>query len=225
MKILVIVYLLLVYSHFVFADPQAKTFMDLELTTSDVGTLVKVPKSTCKTLRVYFPGHAQELGLKGSVPQKREREWAEELLKTESYKLAAAITTSTCPTLILGDSIKSISSTEVARQLNESDASSLELLSHSGGYVGLNATLESWEEKEFSKVKKVILLDNFYSENLASTLKEKFGEKKMKEICSGFYTPHNADRYKSSYSKICPIMDSKGKAEHKTAVRQYFLRH
>jgi len=195
--------------------------MGLSLTTSQVGTLVKVPNSDCKTLRVYFPGHAQELELKGSVPQKREREWAEALLKSENYKLAAAITTSTCPTLILGDSIKTIKASEIASQLTESEAISIELYSHSGGYVGMNASLEMWEENEFSKVKKIVLLDNFYSSALASTLKEKFGDK-LKQMCKGFYTPHNADRFKSYYSKICPNVDSKGKSEHKTAVRLYF---
>ena len=67
---------------------------------------------------------------------------------------------------------------------------------HSGGYVGLSRSIDT-----FSRLDKIILLDPFYSDFSAKIS----AQVRQGAACTGFYTPHNAARYKQFFSSAgCP---------------------
>lgn len=189
---------------------------------SGLGTLVIPKPVTCSTLKVYFPGHAQELGLKAKVPASKREKWADILLEGESYTLAPAIVKAGCPVLILGDSTMKLSSDDAGRLLLKTGASKMELLSHSGGYVGLNSTLREWTGTEIlEQISGIRMLDNFYdTSTLPKTLRQAFGQPRLQSICRGFYTTHNARRVRSAYDELCPSLQ-RG-VSHKADVKQFF---
>lgn len=208
-------------------DDQAKTVnktkSGTQITTSSLGTLVIPPNTTgCKTLKLFFPGHAQELGYKGSVPQSEEKVWAKYLLGPGgNYSLKPAIEKSGCPTMILGDSIKTINENEIKGLLKKTGTQSIEVLSHSGGYAGLDASLSNWSPSLISSITTLSMLDNFYRPSLAEKLKSKFGSARLKKICRGFSQDSNS-QYKGHYSDFClpnkvPELD-----HHKSPVKDYF---
>ncbi|MBU6376392.1 MAG: hypothetical protein KGQ59_10380 [Bdellovibrionales bacterium] len=188
----------------------------------DTGTLVIPRPQSCRTLKVYFPGHAQELGLTSAVPSALRPKWAEILLTGQNYHLAPTITQAGCPVLILGESKMAISASQVEQLLQETGATQIELLSHSGGFIGLDQTLRAWKGNSIlDKVTGLKLLDNFYNTSrVPQTLVNTFGSSRLQSICSGFYTSHNASRVAQSYRKICPNL--KSGASHKADVKEYF---
>lgn len=187
-----------------------------------VGTLVRpvVESSDCRRLRIFFPGHAQELGYRGEVPFADERKWAEYLLGPGHYHLGPAIAKAGCPVLILGDSRKALSAEELDKLLGRLSLESFEVLAHSGGNVGLNASLSTWPPELTRKISGVALLDNFYSGDLARTLAAKIDPGRLAKICTGFLTDHNQARYASFYRGVCPKVVKK--ADHKSPVAAYF---
>lgn len=81
---------------------------------------------------------------------------------------------------------------------------------HSGGYVGLGRSIDS-----FSELNKIILLDPFYADFSAG-----IGTKiRQGAVCTGFYTPHNAARYKRYFSGIgCSAEPRTSPADHESYV-------
>ncbi len=187
--------------------------------------------ATCDTLTIYFPGHAQEIGAAGSVPDAkdgslgpREKTWIKTLLVTENYgDLASRIREHGCPVLLLGDSARAPGPKEVLAAMEASEASKLRVLSHSGGYVGLTESLGKWQGSEVpDRIVSIDLLDNFYGKSpaLPSALRSILGEARLHEICGGFYTSHNRDRYRAKFRSVCPNV--KAGESHKLDVRAFF---
>lgn len=189
-----------------------------------LGTLVLpiVGKSECGRLMIFFPGHAQELGYRGEVPFAKERKWAEYLLGAGHYHLGPEIVKAGCPVLILGDSHKVLGAEELKKLLLRLSLDSFEVLAHSGGNVGLNASLLGWPPEVTRKIAAVKLLDNFYGEALAKTLVSKIDSVKLSQMCTGFLTEHNQARFTSAYVGICPKVVKK--TDHKSPVAGYFAR-
>ncbi len=187
----------------------------------NVGTLVtpSFPRAACR-LRIFFPGHAQELGYAGHVPLDDRRAWAEYLLGPGNYHLGPKIVESGCPVLILGDSSQPLRGTELERLLEKLGITEIEILSHSGGFVGLQTSLSNWPPATVKKIRAIHLLDNFYNENLAETLRQKFDVETLKKICDGFYTAHNQKRFEAYFDSVCPNVLRKD--DHKLPVASYF---
>ncbi len=83
---------------------------------------------------------------------------------------------------------------------------SVSAAAHSGGYVGLGRSIDS-----FSRLEKVILLDPFYSD-FSAKIAAQIGRG---AVCTGFYTPHNAARYKRYFSGIgCNAEPRTSAADH-----------
>lgn len=68
---------------------------------------------------------------------------------------------------------------------------SVSVAAHSGGYAGLSKSLDS-----FGRLEKMILLDPFYSDFSAKVA----AQVGRGAACGGFYTRHNAARYKQFFS-------------------------
>jgi hypothetical protein len=188
------------------------------------GHLVIPPYTrSCGELLVYFPGHAQEIGLKGSVPKQKRRAWVNQLLDSPAYELRSTIENAGCPVLILGDSQSTVSASDLEALLEKLGLSSLHLLSHSGGNVGLSSSVAAWPPSLLQKVNAVKLLDNFYSATLAKDLKNAFGTQKLEQICTGFVTAHNFERFEKSFQSLCPrVRRVTEPGAHKTWVKKYF---
>ena len=88
------------------------------------------------------------------------------------------------------------------------------LAAHSGGYVGLGATLDYG-----MTASRVVMLDNFYGaggNGLTAKLQRLLSSG---AACSGFFTPHNKKNYETGYKNAlaCSI-DPLGDDQHNTAV-------
>jgi len=137
--------------------------------------------------------------------------------------LRSTIENAGCPVLILGDSQSTVSASDLESLLEKLGLSSLHLLSHSGGNVGLSSSLTTWPPSLLQKVSAVKLLDNFYSATLAQNLKKAFGTQKLEQICTGFVTAHNFDRFEKSFRSLCPrVRRVTESGAHKTWVKKYF---
>lgn len=68
---------------------------------------------------------------------------------------------------------------------------SVSVAAHSGGYVGLGNSIGT-----FGRLEKIVLLDPFYSD-FSAVVKAGI---RQGAVCTGFYTPHNAARYKQYFS-------------------------
>ncbi|OGS28604.1 MAG: hypothetical protein A2218_07295 [Elusimicrobia bacterium RIFOXYA2_FULL_53_38] len=84
------------------------------------------------------------------------------------------------------------------------------LAAHSGGYVGLSRSIGT-----LNRVDDIILLDPFYTD-FAAKIRPRILEG---AACSGFYTPHNAKRYKQYFSGLgCQVEARTGAADHENWV-------
>ncbi len=188
-----------------------------------VGVWVRPLTEDCKTLKVFFPGQAQELGIyNSSVPPGRREEWAQTLLEGKAYHLAPTLIDAGCPVLILGESKTVLNADDLQAYLLETGATQVELIAHSAGYAGLTLLVGSLKGTPLAaRVSAVKLLDNFYTPAvLPGVLTATFGEDRMRAICSGFLTDHNAVRYKSAFQRICPVVVRE--RDHKTPVKNFF---
>jgi hypothetical protein len=188
-----------------------------------IGTWVRPEPETCRTLKIFFPGQAQELDIYNSaVPPARRAVWAHELLEGKSYQLAPTLAEAGCPVLLLGEARASLAATDLEAYLAETGATQVELLAHSAGYTGLSTLVGRLKGTSvISKISAVRMLDNFYTPGvLPGVLKDAFGAERLREICSGFYTRHNASRYQSGFRSLCPnvILES----DHKKPVKDHF---
>ena len=87
---------------------------------------------------------------------------------------------------------------------------------HSGGYVGLSRSIDT-----FSRLDKIILLDPFYSDFSAKIS----AQVRQGAACTGFYTPHNAARYKQFFSGAgCPAEARPSHDDHEHYVPSSLLK-
>lgn len=201
------------------AGPAAPS--NLTLTDYPEGTLVEPRNSTCKTLKVYFPGLNQELKqAKNESSSSLEHRFDRELLYGSNYHLAPAIEKAGCPVFLLGKHNTFLGTPTLTGLLAKVGAQNFEVLSHSGGHQGLSQSLKVWPQDLVAKISKVKLLDNFYGSELAATMKSRLGSARSAEICSGFYTAHNQSRYKNMYKGICPAVRERD--SHKGPVKEFF---
>ena len=188
-----------------------------------VGTLVRPVNGECKVLKLFFPGQAQELGIYNSqVPEDRREEWGRVLLEGSAYKLAPAIVRSGCPVLLLGDARQSLPPSDLLALLTDAKATDLELISHSAGYLGLSVQLRSLQGSPLvDRIRALKLLDNYYdTRELPAAILSSLGAERAARLCSGFYTAHNAQRYRAAYPSICPA--SVIRVDHKSPVKEFF---
>lgn len=188
-----------------------------------IGTWVKPREPRCKTLKIYFPGQAQELGYRHSrVPENERAKWADILLNAPPYSLAQSIEKAGCPVILLGESQASLNAHDIQMLINEAQATQFELLAHSAGYNGLTTTLTNLKDQLIiSKLSALKLLDNFYDQNkLPTVIESAIGSYRSRAICIGFFTDHNAERYKTAYETLCPSVQKR--SSHKAAVRDFF---
>jgi|GEM_PF-3148597 len=188
-----------------------------------IGVWVRPLVEDCKTLKVFFPGQAQELGIySSSVPPGRREDWARTLLEGKAYQLAPTLIDARCPVLILGESKTVLDADDLQASLLETGATQVELIAHSAGYTGLTLSVGSLKGTPLAaRVSAIKLLDNFYTPAvLPGVLTATFGEERMRAICSGFLTDHNAARYQSAFQRICPSVVRE--RDHKTPVKNFF---
>lgn len=187
------------------------------------GTLVRPAGGECKVLKIFFPGQAQELGIFNSrVPEERREEWGRVLLEGPAYKLAPTLVKAGCPVLLLGESRLSLTPSVLLGLMAETGAAELELISHSAGYLGLTSQLRSLQGNELvGRIRALKLLDNYYdTSELPAAIQAALGGAGAARICTGFYTAHNAARYRSAYQSLCPASGVRG--DHKAPVKEFF---
>ncbi len=187
------------------------------------GTLVRPVGGECKVLKIFFPGQAQELGFYNSrVPEAQREEWGRVLLEGPAYKLAPTVVKAGCPVLLLGESRLSLPPSAILGLMAETGATELELISHSAGYLGLSSQLRSLQGNELvSRIRALKLLDNYYdTRELPAAIQAALGGVLAARICTGFYTAHNAARYRSAYQSFCPGSGVRG--DHKAPVKEFF---
>jgi hypothetical protein len=188
-----------------------------------IGIWVRPIPETCNTLKIFFPGQAQALGFySNAVPPSRRSEWVALLLEGKAFQLAPTLVDAGCPVLMLGEPKAALNAEDLQSLLDESGANQVELLAHSGGYTGLTTLARNLKGSPLvSKVSAVKLLDNFYTPGvLPAALKSTFGEDHLRKICTGFYTDHNAARYRSGFKSICPNVVRK--SDHVAPVGEFF---
>lgn len=96
------------------------------------------------------------------------------------------------------------------------------LASHSGGYFGLDQSLKSWPLDKWPLIKKILMLDNFYSSN-ATLINNLKAYVQAGGLCQGFLTAHNLTRYQTYYASLpCPVSGPKG-ANHDGSVATCLL--
>lgn len=165
------------------------------------GALLAPENKRCERLQIYIPGHAQEFGLKGKVSSRATQDkWIDYLVGGENYNLGHKIKENGCPILILNDSSTYPSTSDLKEAMSNAGATELEIISHSGGYVGLESMMKNWEQSDIEKISSLKMLDNFYSTDTASALSKRIGKEKLREICKGFATSWRAVRVAS----VCP---------------------
>ncbi|NCN27170.1 hypothetical protein GW915_06290 [bacterium] len=184
------------------------------------------------TLVIYFSGHAQssDPGWSGStggnLPASQWRDWASyvgggESGKQGSYAIDQQIDRQYHSRYILGSSHLCLTMKDLQDLMRASGAKRLVFASHSGGYDGLQKTLNNIRGSEYiEKVDRVAMLDNFYRPSVKNTLSSVFGAERLPHLISGFFTSHNSSRFQASYGKkLAPKVkdDSLG---HKREVRE-----
>ena len=165
------------------------------------GMLLAPKNQKCERLRIYFPGYAQELGKKHTLTSSREqKKWISYLVGPGNYHLGPKIQEKGCPILMLNDSYTSPDNDELNDIMEKAGATEIEILSHSGGYLGLQKALITWDKSNIDAVTSLLMLDNFYDPGLIKTLEKKLGAQNLQNICGGFST----DGRGLSFLTICP---------------------
>ena len=165
-------------------------------------------------LFVYFRGWVKPF--KGSVPP------SELLLSARtafsSYELGRAADAAGAVLLVTGSSDAAVRDADidalearVGRRFSR-----LILAAHSGGYVGLAASLP-----QKRAVARVIMLDDFYFDDGPASLGRRVAALvDQGAACAGFYTPHNKERWEQRFKPylVCPI-DAFGPDDHDAKVK------
>ena len=160
-------------------------------------------------LLVYFRGWTK--AHKGSVPVAERAASAREAFS--SYDLDRAADAAGAVLFVTGSSDASFQDadvdaleTKVGRRFSR-----LILAAHSGGYVGLDASLPQRRE-----VARVIMLDDFYFSDGPDSLGRRVAALVGRgAACAGFYTPHNKERWEQRFKPYltCPV-DAFGPHDH-----------
>jgi hypothetical protein len=177
------------------------------------------------TLIIYLRGHLPPYG--GNVPDTYRDQSLREVIAT--YELHKTYDQLQDPMLIspssdVGYTIDEINSAIKAASL-PADANII-LAAHSGGNVGLIKTLKYLGQKPYKfKVKKIIMLDNFYFSAEETPTIKKFISGGAE--CNGFLTVHNSARYNNRFqnqisSSDCTV-DVKG--DHYNTVNKCLVQY
>ena len=171
------------------------------------------------TLVIYLRGHWK---YKGYVPTHLRDQSLREVIST--YELDKSYGRIQEPMLISSSSNVGFTVKEVDNVLAKAGLpinSNIIIAAHSGAYHGLDKTLKYFKKtKHFFKVKKIIMLDNFYFGTSTSSLIKEYVDAGAE--CNGFLTAHNQTRYNNRFKPYlneseCPIQKKKN---HYTAVNK-----
>jgi len=158
------------------------------------------PAGAAVRLLIYYRGWVSDTNYPGSGLSGGHISGRTDILRSSRaalsfYKLKQLAVEKRIAVLVTGSSDISVKRSDVDRlQAGLGVAfGSVSVAAHSGGYVGLSSSIDS-----FSGLDKIILLDSFYSD-----FSSKIGAQvRQGAACTGFYTPHNAARYKQFFSGI-----------------------
>lgn len=166
------------------------------------------------TLMIYFRGWTK--GYNGVVPSGLRASSSRAAFA--DYRLQSAADAAKAVVLVTGSSDAAVKDAEIAALEKETgrNFSKLILASHSGGYVGLTASVPPSKP-----VARVVMLDNFYFDDAPDSLAHKIGALVDKgAACAGFYTPHNKDRYQKRFAPHAKCaVDAFGPADHDEKVK------
>ena len=168
------------------------------------------------TVLVYFRGHWGDYG--GNVPADQRLAGARSAFKT--YELKRVADDNKVVVLVTGSSDVSVSDRDLEKvaEAAKVTVASRWLASHSGGFVGLGASL-----KKLGYAGRIIMLDTFYfGEDLSKDIAARVAKG---AVCTGFTTPHNKKRWSERFAphvpeKSCPINHYNAGSEHEDAVRR-----
>lgn len=109
------------------------------------------------------------------------------------YKLRQLADDRRLAVLVTGSSDVAVTRADVDRLEAQLGArfGAVSVAAHSGGYVGLGKSLDS-----FGRLERIVLLDPFYADFSAQVA----AQVRRGAACGGFYTPHNAARFKQFFS-------------------------
>jgi len=166
------------------------------------------------TLLVYFRGWYAKY--KGDVPAAKRLGSSRQAF--EAYKLGTLADDNTVAVLVIGSSAVGVSPADLA-----SIASGVGLAfgrtilaAHSGGYVGLGASLTAG-----TKADRIVMLDDWYDSSgaLAAQLQQAIS---AGASCAGYHTRHNKKRWETTYKPAvaCTIDDMGPDSEHDGGVRR-----
>ena len=164
-------------------------------------------------LFVYFRGWVKPYN--GSVPVPERPSSAQGAFST--YGLGAAADAAGAILLVTGSSDAAARDADIdalEKQVGRR-FSRLILAAHSGGFVGLNASLP-----QRRAVARVIMLDDFYFNDGPDSLGRRVAALVGKgAACAGYYTPHNKDRWEQRFKPYlaCPV-DAFGPNDHDAKV-------
>lgn len=135
------------------------------------------------------------------------------------YKLAELAAEKGLVVLVTGSSDIAVRQAEIdalGRELGK-DFTGVYAAAHSGGYVGLSASLPS-----LARLDALVLLDPFYSDFSAAVL----ARTQAGAACGGFYTPHNKARYQKWFTGAgCAVDESFSAADHEGWVGPSLKKH
>jgi hypothetical protein len=166
-------------------------------------------------LFIYFRGWLAPHN--GSVPAKERVSSAGQAFTF--YGLGPAADAAGAVLLVTGSSDVSVRDADVdalEKQLGRR-FTSLILAAHSGGYVGLGASLPPKR-----KVERVIMLDDFYFDDSAASVGRAVADVVQRgAACAGYYTPHNKDRWEQRFKPYltCPV-EAFGPNDHNAKVNE-----
>ncbi len=166
-------------------------------------------------LMIYFRGWVKPWN--GSVPVTERLKSSQTAFS--SYGLDRAADAAGAVLLVTGSSDAAVLDADIdalEKQVGRK-ISRLILSAHSGGYVGLNASLP-----QKRAVARVIMLDDFYFNDGPDSLAHRVALLVDKgAVCDGFYTPHNKDRWEQRFKPFltCPV-EAFGPNDHDLKVKE-----
>lgn len=160
-------------------------------------------------LRGHHPGHGPNVPAGQWLASSRQAFGAYELGRTARDKRIVVLVTYRS-----GLGVKAGDLAALAEESKRTFTKTI-LAAHSGGYVGLGATLDYGMNPS-----RIVMLDNFYGAGgggLASKLQRLIS---AGSSCAGFYTPHNKKNYDSGYKNAvaCAVDGLSSDAQHNAAV-------
>lgn len=170
-------------------------------------------------LLVYFRGHWNYTHTnpppadKGTIPPAKRLASSRQAFK--DYGLKELAIKENLVVIVTGSSDVSISEDDIKAVKEASGVNFVNryLAAHSGGYVGLQASLP-----KLGPVNRIVMLDNFYFDQTLSKLVQ--DRVAAGAECDGFYTGHNRERVKSNFIPVvakCPL-DTYENSDHDAAV-------